>query len=76
MQDNGTIPFPEFLAKVQIPENSRWTPTDEQRQRCKEAWEDGTRAEGAKKKQKSMRRGASSKAVNADSLNVSIVSNA
>ena len=70
-QDNGTIPFPEFLSKVHIPKNSPWTPTDEQRQRVKEAWEDGLRAEGTMKKQKTLRR----KTTNPGGIDVSIISN-
>lgn len=36
---SGTIPFAEFLQKVSIPKDSPWTPSDDDRQRCKAAWD-------------------------------------
>ena len=62
-QDNGTVPFPLFLEKCVIPEDSKWTPTAEERQRCEEAWKRGLRSAGAKNKEKELRRGSSARSV-------------
>ena len=75
-QDNGTVPFPLFLEKCVIPEDSKWTPTAEERQRCEEAWKRGLRGAGAKHKEKEIRRGSSARklvsGVSATSVTVAV----
>ena len=55
-QDNGTIPFPDFMEKVAIPKDGEFTPSQEERARCERAWQEGLRETGTKTKEKTLRR--------------------
>ena len=71
-QDNGTVPFPVFLEKVQIPENSKWTPTEEERRRCQEAWKEGVRANGDKHQDKLRRRNSAKRKDGVEAISVQV----
>jgi hypothetical protein len=73
-QDNGTVPFPVFLEKCIIPEDSKWTPTAEERKRCEEAWTEGLRSVGSKSEEKNTRRGPQLKSSSRTTTNVTDVS--
>lgn len=55
-QDNGTLPFPEFLDIVRLPKEGPFAPTDEEKARVAKAWQEGKRSKSAHNEEKKARR--------------------
>lgn len=66
-QDNGSLPFVDFLKYVKLP-TGKERPSDEEIERCKKAFEEGKRQEGPMAKKRLMSRQLSHQPSSADSV--------